>query len=140
MAGRRSPLGLGHPRETRVVLDYRGEHAGRVPLPESLDHADGFVELSRRSARPEPGLVRTTWEARTVADEVPTDALERYAEGMDRDALLAEVALCVPAPPKTPAPPPPRSSLRLVIAAFFTGGLFGVLVALVVMRLARRRR
>lgn len=93
VSGRRSPMGLGHPRETRVELSFEGRAGEGLVAPEDWTHDDGFVRISRRSKVGE-GKVFTVWEARTLTDVVPVEEVAAFCEGLDRAASKAGVAIC----------------------------------------------
>jgi hypothetical protein len=138
VAGRSSPIGLAHPRETEVALNLRTPRAREVALPPDWSHDDGFVRLTRRSSRLADG-VRTTWSASTLTGRVPLDRLPSYAAGMDRDVGRAEVALCLTGGASSISDQAPWSwsDPRLVWAGI--GLVLGLLIGLLIGKLRAKR-
>lgn len=135
VAGRSSPLGLAHPRETEVALTLHTPRAREFALPVQWRHEDGFVRLTRRSSRLDDG-VRTEWRAATLKGRVPLDELPRYASRMDREVANAEIALC---PTGETGPVSEDSDWAwLRPRLFWAAG--GLLLGLLIGLLLRRRR
>jgi hypothetical protein len=95
VAERRSPYGLGAPREAVVELIHAADGdpaTAQSEPPGPWVHDDGFVRITRRSERHADGI-RTVWRAVTLADQVPLERLAAFAVGLDRSVTKAAFTL-----------------------------------------------